>query len=86
MLRCNFTSTDSNIINFVVGEELGTEVLPKCGSCKCSKCPIVGHTFSFQEEQELLMIRSGLWYDEDNKRWVAKYPWIVDPKTLPDNY
>ena len=72
--------------SFIQGEELGTEVYPKCGACKCSKCPIPGHTFSFTEEQELRMIRNNLRYDSDRKHWITKYPWIVDPSTLPDNY
>jgi hypothetical protein len=72
--------------SFISGEELGTETNPKCGGCKCGKCPTVCHTYSFQEEQELNMIRSNLQYDEDNCCWRTKYPWIVDPSELPDNY
>ena len=32
------------------------------------------------------MIRNNLRYDSDRKHWITKYPWIVDPSTLPDNY
>lgn len=71
---------------FIEGEQLGLEVLPKCGACKCGKCPTVGHTYSFQEQQELDVIRSNLIYDKEGQRWVTKYPWIEDPSTLPDNY
>ena len=71
---------------FIQGENLGTEVIPRCGACKCGKCPVVGHTYSFREEQELKMIRSNLRYDTDNQRWVTSYPWTTDPNFLPDNY
>ena len=71
---------------FIAGEELGTECSPKCGACKCGKCPIPGHDLSFREEQELLMIRSNLVHDPFLKVWTTSYPWIKDPKTLPDNY
>lgn len=71
---------------FILGEDLGTEVTPRCGGCKCGKCPIVGHTYSFKEEQELEMINSNLRYDSDNARWVTSYPWTTDPQNLPDNY
>ena len=71
---------------FVIGEQLGTEIVPKCGVCRCGKYPIVGHTYSFREEQELKLINSKLHYDEENKRWIAGYPWINDPVLLPDNY
>ena len=72
--------------SFIMGEELGTESIPKCGGCKCGNCPIPGHNLSFKEEQELHMIRSNLEYNQENKQWITAYPWLVDPSTLPDNY
>ena len=45
-------------VTFVLGEQLGTEATPKCSVCKCGKCPVVGHSYSFQEEQELKLINS----------------------------
>ena len=72
--------------NFITGEELGTECHPRCGGCKCGKCPLPGHDLSFKEEQERHMIRSGLKYDEQNKFWITSYPWLKNPETLPDNY
>ena len=65
---------------------MSTEIVPKCGACRCGKCPIVGHTYSLREEQELKLINSKLHYDEENKRWIAGYPWITDPVLFPDNY
>lgn len=72
--------------SFITGEELGTEVVPRCGGCKCSKCPVSGHTFSFHEERELDMIREILKYDSVGQRWVTSYPWISNPTDLPKNY
>ena len=93
---CLVESTDTFLIqshpalsqpySFIVGEELGTESTPKCGSCKCGKCPLPGHSLSFREEQELHLIRSNLEYDQEKKLWVTSYPWLVDPSTLPDNF
>ena len=74
------------IDSFILGEELGTEKVPKCGGCKCTKCPILGHTYSFQEQQEIDLIRKNLRYDAKNERWITKYPWIKDPTSLPNNY
>ena len=76
----------SEPFNFAIGEELATEVSPKCGGCKCGKCPITGHSYSFKEEQELSMIRNNLSYDDVHQCWVTSYPWLIDPKQLPDNY
>ena len=71
---------------FILGEQLGTTCFPRCGSCKCGKCPLPGHSFSFKEEQELQLIQSKLRYLEDPGRWITGYPWIIDPRSLPDNY
>ena len=74
------------ITSVIQGEEVGTEVLPRCGGCRCSKCPVVGHTYSFREEQELRMIRENLEYDEEKRCWITSYPGTSDPALFPDNY
>ena len=76
----------SSAARFILGEELGTTVDPKCGACRCGKCPLVGHTYSFIEQQELDLIRRGLKYDEEARHWTATYPWIANPANLPNNY
>ena len=73
-------------MDFLLGEELAIEPSPKCGACKCGKCPSVGHTYSFREEQELNLIRSNLKYDEDKEHWSTTYPWILDPSQLQNNF
>ena len=71
---------------FIEGEELATGADPKCSGCKCGKCPSVGHTYSFREEQELKLIRDNLKYCERESCWYTSYPWLVDPGQLPNNY
>ena len=70
---------------FIQGEEIGTQVNPRCSGCKCGKCPQVGATYSFKEEQELRLIREGLSFNEEQQRWITRYPWIKPPTSLPDN-
>ena len=65
-------------------EGLGIECSPKCGSCRCGKCPLGGKDYTIKEERELELIESGL--IRKPTHWEAKYPWIKDPKTLADNY
>ena len=77
---------ERQVENFICGEEIGTEITPRCGSCRCGKCPTVGHTYSFKEEQELKLIQENLEYDSVKQCWVTSYPWLVDPGTLPNNY
>ena len=77
-----FSKPDS----FLVGEDLGIDCQPKCGACKCGKCPIPGHSLSFKEEQELTQIRQGLEYHKEKKCWTTSYPWIINPQDLPNNF
>ena len=41
--------------------------------------------YTIKEEKELALIERNLYYDQEAKRWIAEYPWIRDPKDLPDN-
>jgi len=77
---------ESQVENVIRGEELSTETTPHCGGYRCGKCPTVGHSYSFREEQELKTIQENLEYDHDNRCWITSYPRLVDPSTLPDNY
>jgi hypothetical protein len=83
---CMMSKSKARQFDFLQGEELAIETVPKCGACKCGKCPSVGHTYSFREEQELNLIRTNLTYDDKTECWWTKYPWLIDPTQLPDNY
>ena len=38
-----------------------------------------------KEEQEYNMIKNGISFKESTGRWLAHYPWVKDPSTLPNN-
>ncbi|XP_071956947.1 uncharacterized protein [Antedon mediterranea] len=61
---------------------MGVNCQPKCGNCKCGKCPLVSSNYTLKE-RELEMIQARLTYE--GGRWIARYPWIRDPNELPDN-
>lgn len=83
----HFTKAEEGRIGqFIQGENLGTELAIKCGGCKCNKCPIPRHSYSFVEEKELQLIRQNLQYDAEKQCWTTTYPWLTDPSELPDNY
>ena len=67
--------------DFFETERLGTLVEPRCGSCRCGKCPVPGSRYSFREESELKLIDEGLVYDDTEGCWIAKYPFLY-PKQL----
>ncbi|KAJ8032137.1 hypothetical protein HOLleu_25575 [Holothuria leucospilota] len=68
---------------FLSIESMGISCVPRCGGCKCGKCPVGARNLTLQEERELHLIENNMTRTEG--RWVAKYPWIKDPKELPDN-
>ena len=47
--------------------------------------PSYNYNYTIKEEKELALIEKNLHYDQEAKRWIAEYPWIRDPKDLPDN-
>ena len=67
--------------DFFHTEQLGTVVEPRCGNCRCGRCPVPGSRYSFREESELKIIEENLSYDEDQKCWVARYP-LMFPREL----
>ena len=64
-------------------ESLGVNCTPKCGGCKCGRCPIGSKSYSLKEERELKLIEDGLKFEND--QWIDTYPWIKDPNELKDN-
>ncbi|XP_063446979.1 uncharacterized protein LOC134726470 [Mytilus trossulus] len=74
-----------SIDKFYEIESLGISCTPKCGNCKCGKCPIGNNNYTIQDERELIMIRNGLNYDSESQKWEASYPWKRSPSELPNN-
>ena len=71
-------------------EEAGCQIEYRCGKCRnCSDCKNaeVLEKVSLQEEAEQFLIEKCVTLDKDNKRVVAKLPFIQDPDLkLADNY
>ena len=63
-------TTRINIERFFDTKALGVECTPKRANCRCGRCPIGGKSYTLKEERNC---------------WVAQYPWIRDPKRLPEN-
>ena len=79
------SSIKASLDNFFDVDNLGTHCIPKCGNYKCGKCVIGNNNYTTKEERELAIIERGLHYDEVNCQWTVEYPWIKDPKFLPNN-
>ena len=82
---CSSYQVKSSVIDsedFFRCEQLGTSVDPKCGSCRCGKCPVPGSRYSYKEETELKIIDEGLRYDDEKGAWVAAYPFLHPRETL----
>ena len=66
-------------------ESLGVNCYPKCGGCRCGKCHTGGKDMTLVEEKEYELIKGGLVFNETTGRWLANYPWIIDPRNLSSN-
>ena len=56
-----------------------------CKNCETT-CDIGNNNITIKEGNELDMIKDGLNYDHEKCKWNASYPWIKDPKLLPNNF
>ena len=81
----NATGILDQIEKFYSMEQLGISCTPKCGSCKCGNCHPGGKDMTLKEEKELSYIQECVTFNQDSGRWIAKYPWIMDPALLPNN-
>ena len=77
--------TEMRIEEFHSIESLGVTCYPKCGGCRCGKCHTGGKDMTLVEEKEYELIKRGLLFSHATGRWLANYPWIMDPKCLPNN-
>ena len=66
-------------------ESLGVQCSPKCGGCKCGTCHPGGSNMTLKEEEEYNLINSQISFNPKRGRWLARLPWIEDPKNLPNN-
>ena len=67
----SFRVSEVDISDFFHTEQLGTVVEPRCGSCRCGRCPVPGSRYSFREESELKIIEENLSYDENVTSFLA---------------
>ena len=69
--------------DFLNIESMGVRCKPVCGSCKCGRCSLGSNYCRIKEQKEQILIEKGL--ELKGNCWLATYPWIRDPKGLPDN-
>ena len=76
---CHSKREYPGVNSFISGQELGTQISPKCEVCICCKCPILGRTCSFQGQQETDLIKKDFknetnYFDIDSefKTWTNR--------------
>lgn len=86
-----FTSTGNrDFLDWWKWESIGSACEPKCGGCRCGNRQPGGKEMTLAEERELEIMKECLTYvtgDSHSKepRWHARYPWLEDPASLPNN-
>ena len=81
----NTETIHSNMEEFFKIEGMGICCAQKCGMCQCGKWSNDLKNITILEEREMKLIQNGLSHDETDKCWTVKYPWIRDPRELPNN-
>ncbi|XP_056127200.1 uncharacterized protein LOC130104596 [Rhinichthys klamathensis goyatoka] len=71
-------------------DSIGAPCTPKCGGFRCGSCQPGGKEMTLAEERELEVVKGGLTSvgaddHSDSPHWHARYPWLMDPSTLPNN-
>ena len=73
-------------------DQIGAACVPRCGSCRCGKCPPGGKDMTLQEEKEVAIMEDCLTHKPEGDEhsaaphWDTKYPYMMNPASLPDNY
>ncbi|XP_039456743.1 uncharacterized protein LOC120433854 [Oreochromis aureus] len=88
--RSSTSTTSREFLEWWKWDSIGAACEPKCGGCRCGNCQPGGKEMTLAEERELEIIREGLTYvtgdgHSEEPHWHAKYPWVEDPASLPDN-
>ncbi|KAF7643681.1 hypothetical protein LDENG_00235390 [Lucifuga dentata] len=84
------STTKRDFLEWWRWDSIGAACDPKCGGCRCGNCQPGGKEMTLAEERELEAVREGLTYVTDDSHskephWHARYPWLEDPASLPDN-
>ena len=73
--------------DFLSAEGLGVEAPRRCRRCRgCGDCSFRGRQMSQKEAEEYKLIEDGIKFDQTVGRFRVEYPFIEDPRKLPDNY
>ena len=81
--EASFTSTaktDKEFLEFFHEENIGVECNPRCGGCKCGKCPTGAKQMSIKDEREYEKFKSLMHLDEFGTEqdpgpyWVSNLP------------
>ena len=83
--------TDKEFLDLLLEDNIGVDCHPKCGGCRCGRCPIGAKPMSLHDEREYAKFRDNLVYDEVGTEedpgpyWKTKLPWNINKMELVDN-
>jgi hypothetical protein len=83
--------TEKEFLEFFHEENIGVECKPRCGGCKCGKCPTGAKQMSIKDERDYEKFKSLMHLDETGTEedpgpyWVSTLPWTVEKSDLVNN-
>ena len=78
--------TYKSVREYLDANELHVEVPRRCNNCmNCDECSFLGHLLSLREQYEHQHMKQNVSYDETEKVFKVKYPFLEDPSILSNN-
>ena len=75
-----------SIRDYFDANELEVQFPRRCNSCmNCEECTFLSQQLSLREQHEYSIMKGNVEYDEVNKVFRVKYPFLEDPSILSDN-
>ena len=83
--------TEKEFLEYFKEENIGVECRPKCGGCKCGKCPTGAKRMSIKDERDYEHFKTLMYLDQEGSvndpgpYWVSSLPWTLEKAVLIDN-
>ena len=79
--------TEKEVLETFYEENIGVECNPRCGGCKCGRCPTGVKQMLIKDERDYALMHLERLGTEDDPLpyWETSQPWIRDKSELFDN-
>ena len=83
--------SEKELLEFFHLENIGVECRPRCGGCRCGRCPTGAKQMTIKDEKDYEYFKSLMHLEKEGTEndpgpyWETFQPWIIDKTDLVDN-